>query len=133
MPTLKDTADTCDKFTGTLSELSRKLCFAGIAVIWMLKNTSVDVSLNSVLVWFVVSLFFDLLQYVYASAIWSIYFRFKEKRLLSTVKKEEDVVKEEFLYPPKINWLTTVFFWLKVSICLVGQIMLVHYMYGQLF
>jgi hypothetical protein len=80
--------DTFYFFTGKVSDISRQLAFAGIAIIWIFKKdvpgTGLTVPRELLLpgVFIVLALGFDLLQYCIATVIWFFYYRIKEMREL---------------------------------------------------
>jgi len=101
--------------TGKASDLVRQLGFAAIAIIWLFKIdeggvTRIPPSLLVPLLLVVVALAADFLQYALASAIWGLYQRHQEKRILSE--------ETEFRAPASINWPAIVFFWGKI-VCIV--------------
>ncbi len=112
-------------YSGKLSEITRKLDFAGIAVVWVFRvgEKSGGIAFATCLLWslglFVLSLACDLLQYAYASCAWGIFHRVKER----TDTREE----EEFMAPSAINWPTLLFFWTKVVLAAVGYGILTIY------
>ena len=68
-------------FTGKASEINRSLALGGIAIIWIFKSTSSEVSLLPPalilpLILLVVGLGLDLFQYIVAGAIWFFYYKF---------------------------------------------------------
>ena len=119
---LADARGHYEYFSGALSDLSRQLSFAGIAVVWVVilsqENGQLTMQLKafSPLHLFCASLIVDLMQYIWASAAWGFYHRYKEKKLSS--------VEEEFLAPIWMNHPTIVLFWSKVSLVCVGYIFL---------
>lgn len=116
--------------SGSASDHTRKLDFAGIAVIWVFRVEADGVhSLHWFLLIplcaFVASLACDLAQYVYCSLLWGILHRVKEKR----GTKEE----EEFGISPYCNWPTLFFFWGKMILCLIGYpLLLLHILWLML-
>lgn len=106
-------------FSGTLSNVNRQLCFAGIAVVWIFTTKAENgaYSLPSDLLiplWFFVGgLALDLLHYIAASASWGIFHWIKEKS--NSVDENSD-----FLAPGYINWLPNFFFWSKTVCTLIG-------------
>jgi len=73
--------------SGMASTVSRQAAFAGIALIWIFKAQDAAQPATIVLpnelimpsLAFIISLAFDLLQYVLGAAVWGSYCRFKEK------------------------------------------------------
>jgi hypothetical protein len=119
MPTLKDYRDNYEEFSGTASEVSRKLGFAAIAVIWIFKDDVVAgksyalaPDLYSAGIAVVLSLGFDLFQYVFNSLIWDAYWRLKEK---AGVKENAKIDAPAFF-----NWPALFFFWTKLTLMVVA-------------
>lgn len=79
------------EYTGKTSEITRQLCFAGIAIIWLFKNVDdKQVLINSpqpiLNFWLIlplislsIALFLDLFQYFIGGEIWIRFYRMKEK------------------------------------------------------
>jgi hypothetical protein len=76
--TIDDYKKDYEYYTSKASEIGRSLALGGIAVIWIFKTTSTDGSLTipslliAPLIWLVISLSLDLLQYVIGGLIWFI-------------------------------------------------------------
>src|ERR1041385_3884078 len=105
--------------SATLTENTRKLCFAGIAIVWIFKvgdKNAGGVAFSTDLLWplgaFVMGLTFDVLHYFYKSTAWWLYYAWKHKH-----GTEDDAA----INPPAIiNFLTFVFFYGKVLFCGYG-------------
>jgi multisubunit Na+/H+ antiporter MnhB subunit len=72
-------------FTKITSDLVRQFAFAGIAVIWIFKNDKsspflIPTELFNPLLFLVITLVFDLLQYLFPSIIWTLFFLYYEKK-----------------------------------------------------
>jgi hypothetical protein len=124
MPKLSDYWENFETYTGKASDVARQLSFAGIAVVWLLRvengsRSTVPDALFPALALFVLSLSFDLLQYVAGSIIWGSFCRYHEKRLA----KPEDNPK--LTGPRWINIPTNFFF--------IGKIILTGVAYATLF
>src|SRR5690348_10062346 len=96
--------------TAKVSDITRQLALAGIALVWLFKSenhghTQVPPPLLLPATFAVAALALDLTQYIYASAAWGIFNRLQERRGVTS-----DV---EFSAPPFVNWPTLVFFWSK--------------------
>jgi len=118
---LADAREHYYTFSGKLSDASRQLSFAGIAIVWIFavksaENVSLPHEMYLSLSLFVSSLLFDLLQYVYATAAWGIYHRLKEFAGTS-----ESAI---FTAPAWINTATLTFFWLKSGAVVIGFVSL---------
>lgn len=108
-----------DTFTGKASELSRQLAFAGIAVIWIFKNSG-DTAIipNDFLLplfFLVLTLALDFLQYIFGSIEWMIFSHLQEKKHDCT--NEE---KEVDSSPGWINLPHTICFVLKLVTITIG-------------
>jgi hypothetical protein len=117
--------------SATLSDNARKLCFAGIAIIWIFKvgdNNAGGIAFSRELLWplgaFVMGLALDVLQYFYKSTAWWAYYAFKHKR---GIADDEDVDP-----PGVINFLTFVLFYAKVLCCGYGFYCLLIYIWNAL-
>ena len=114
-----------DYHSGKVSDITRQLNFAGIAIIWLFKigeSHHVFVLPNTLLyclVLFVFSLSFDLLQYLYYSFVWSFLARLKERKGLDK--------KIEFKVSRSIHWIPLTFFWGKAIICIGSYGILISY------
>lgn len=97
-------------------DVARQLSFAGIALLWVLKDINPSTQTNSVTSFFsppllipalifALALTFDLLQYFVGSIIWSVFCRIKER----TVGEDDDLTLPIFL-----NWPSIIFFYLKL-------------------
>ncbi len=94
------------------STVSRQASFAGIALIWVFKTQDESgLMLPNELLWpllfFILSLTFDLLHYISGSAIWGILNRIKELKHGVDYKEDIDVSKY-------VNWPGILFFWGKL-------------------
>jgi hypothetical protein len=106
------------------------LDFAGIAVIWILKTEPVkfgiafDKFLYYPLGAFVLSLACDLMQYLWASAVWD-----NAYRIYSKTKDSSDAVEIAH------SWTipTRVFFWAKAVISIIGYVLLFGFIWTHVF
>ena len=75
---LSEIRKTYEDLTGKLSDINRQLCFAGFGIIWIFNKTGNETIIPSELyepaVWLVISLAIDVIQYVYSSIAWAIYY-----------------------------------------------------------
>jgi hypothetical protein len=107
---LENAREAYEAFSGKASDIVRQLSLAGIALVWLFKSGSatapiLERELVRVALFIFLALLCDFLQYLGATTIWIIYFRYKEKQ----GSKGDD----EFLAPPEINWLGWGLFYLK--------------------
>jgi len=81
---LSDCQEAYYLFSGKASDIARQLSFAGIAIVWMFKpinklNIAIPHSLLIPLFLFSLSLFLDLLHYIYSAVVWGCFHRKEEK------------------------------------------------------
>lgn len=101
------------ELSGLASTACRQLAFAGIALIWIFKSgESSSICLpDSLLIpagLLVLSLTFDMLQYVVGATVWGFFHRYHEKR------KENPESDPYVLAKPIYNWPANSFFYLKI-------------------
>ena len=123
---VKDFKKDYQEFSGKLSDNTRKLAFAGIAIVWIFKQEKEGTfifpgELKLAMLMFVITLSFDLLQYIYQTIVWGTFHRYYEKKL-----KSED---SELTAPPYFNWPADVFFWLKVIALVVGYGLVLRFLF----
>jgi len=124
---LSDYRETYYEFSGKLSDVSRQLSFAGIALIWLFKLDSTTVpkvpdELLLPAITLSLALAFDLLQYVSASVVWGIFQWHKEKQL--TVLSENPELES----PSILKWPQFTFFVLKIMSVILSYYLLVKYL-----
>ncbi len=116
--------------SGKVSDISRQLAFAGIAVIWVLKvgSKSGGIPFSTELViplyCFVAALGFDLLQYVYKSIVWAALNYYHWDRCKDN--------QAEIEVSEKVNWPTNAFFWGKVIAICYGYVELLFFIHSKL-
>lgn len=119
---LKDAREHYYTFSNSLSGVSRQLCFAGIAVIWVFSIDGENgqhflrQDLMLPLGFFVLGLALDLMHYMVASTIWGLFHRIKEKSGIGESK--------DFRAPRWINWTPCIFFWGKATSTILGYVIL---------
>lgn len=123
---LQDYRETYYEFSGTASEISRKLAFAGIALVWLFKIESTPVpkipeDLVLPIGLLTISLAFDLFQYVFASAIWGI-FQYYQERKLSDISDNPTLSAPSILKFPQFF-----FFWSKLAASITAYVLIVKY------
>ena len=104
-------------FTGKLSDINRQISFAGIALIWIFRESNESgVIINDKLILpailIVLGLAFDLLQYIYQSIIWASFYTYQKRKGKSEDKKVKS--PEYFNYP---SWA---FFILKIGFIILA-------------
>src|SRR5690348_16601228 len=107
---LKDAREFYYERSAKVSDLTRQLAFAGIAVVWVYKvgpdtRPSVAPDFLIPLIFFAVALFFDFLQAIWGAGAWGAFARLKEKRCGCSPDIEIGDA------PDAINWLSILFFW----------------------
>ena len=114
---LSEIRKTYEDLTGKLSDINHQLCFAGFGIIWIFNKTGNETIIPSELyepaVWLVISLAIDVIQYVYSSIAWAIYYTTKRKR-----NKNDDKIEVD--EPTGINYLTWILFSAKVITMCIG-------------
>ena len=125
---LQDAKTAFYEASDTLSENTRKLLFAGIAIVWIFKSgdkTAAGIGFSSSLILplaaFVVGLVLDMLQYLYKTIVWWLYYNYKHR------KKFAD--EAQIVPPSMINVITFVFFYLKVAVCAWGYFYVLKYIW----
>jgi hypothetical protein len=116
---IKQVRANVDTFTGKASELCRQLALAGIAVVWVFKNSGDrnvipdDFLLPIFLL--VLTLAFDFLQYVAGSIEWMIFNHIQENKY-SCTSEDQEVDSS----PAWINYPHLLFFILKI-VTIIGS------------
>ena len=124
---LSDYRETYYEFSGKLSDVSRQLSFAGIALIWLFKLDStpapkVPDELLLPAITLSLALAFDLLQYVSASIVWGVFQWHKEKQLTHLSENPE------LESPSILKWPQFTFFVLKIMSVILSYYLLVKYL-----
>lgn len=110
--------------SGKASDVARQLAFAGIAVIWLFRvgapaDPQLPAQLIAPLFFFGLALGLDLLHYVVAAIIWSVFNRYKEsQRSYASEDKSFDA-------PVWINVPALLLFWLKIITVVSAHVLLV--------
>lgn len=121
---LKEAREFYYERSAKVSDLTRQLAFAGIAVVWVYKvgpesHPSVAPDFLPPLILFATALLFDFLQAIWGAGAWGIFSRIREKTYGSSTEAEIGDA------PDAINWISVFFFWLKVAIILSGFVLLI--------
>lgn len=114
--TIDDYKKDYEYYTGKASEINRSLALGGIAVIWIFRSTlsgepAIPPVLLVPLIWLVVALGLDLLQYVVGGLIWLIYYRYKESQIDRNVIPAKSDIKAPRILP----FIIHVFYWAKLA------------------
>lgn len=123
---LSDYRQTYYEFSGTASEVARKLAFAGIAFVWIFKTSNGttpgiphELILPAGLL--VLALALDLFQYVAATAIWGV-FQWREEAKLRDINDDPELCS-----PRWFKWPQMILFILKlVAVCLCYVILCIY-------
>ena len=123
---LEKCRETFYEFSRMLSDNARKLAFAGIAIVWIFKqgengSYTIPEALKTVMLMFVVSLSFDLLQYIWQTAVWGSFYTYKEKKL----NHDENA---DFLAPTIFNKVAYVIFWFKTIALVIGYVFMLRFL-----
>lgn len=132
--TVVDYKKDYEYFTGKASEISRSLAFAGIALIWIFRNISNDGRIEipclliAPLIFLVITLSLDLLQYIVGGLIWFIYYRFIEWQINNNKISSNTDIKAPLILPLIIHLL----YWSKLFSIIAAYILLLRFLYDQL-
>ncbi|MCK4619612.1 MAG: hypothetical protein KAT52_06680 [Desulfobacterales bacterium] len=123
---LSDYRETYYEFSGIASEVSRKLSFAGIALVWLFKieNSPIPKVPNELIFptgLLALSLSLDLMQYIAASVIWGIFQWYQEKKLSNISENPE------LSAPPILKLPQFIFFSLKILAVMAAYIIIIKY------
>jgi hypothetical protein len=117
------------EFSGKASDVSRQLAFAGIAIIWLFKSdlpgeghSTIPHALIFPGILIVTALAADLLQYILASLIWRLYYRYLEKRRVPP--------DAETQHSPWLEIPITALFWAKVFLVILAYIFILLFLLG---
>lgn len=112
-------------FTGKLSDINRQIAFAGIALIWIFKkneNGNIilchDLVVPAILL--AIALGSDIMQYIYQSITWAVFYRYHEKK---TNSEEIDISA-----PSILNYPSWFFFILKVLLVIMAYIFIINFL-----
>lgn len=116
-------------FTDKLSNINRQIAFAGIAIVWIFKisdgeNTVICDELVVPSILLIAALGLDILQYLYQSIAWAIFYRYHEKK---DPKKDPDI-----LASPCMNYPSWLLFILKVLVVIIAYGFILSYLVNNL-
>lgn len=117
-------------FTGKLSDINRQIAFAGIAIIWIFKETdgpliSVDSQLVLAAILIILALALDMVQYIYQSIAWSIFYTKKNKKCVS----EDDLIESS----PWMNVPSWIFFSFKVLFVIFAYVIIICFLKNKFY
>ncbi|MGP6441542.1 hypothetical protein ACTZGI_02230 [Rahnella aceris] len=136
---LNDAREAYYSFSGKLGDIIRQLSAGGIALVWLFKDTSngatfLTEELYIAIYFLVASLGIDVLQYVYATFIWGVYHRCKEKKLLlKHLGNTKEANEASFEAPGIINVPTVCLLWLKAIMFFIGYFFIFLYLQRTIF
>lgn len=124
---LKDFRDAYYDSSQSLSNISRQLALAGVALVWLFKTSLLPTTANSIstdagiyliqgdlystLCFFIICLISDYLQCFFKSFIWGAAHTWHDMKIgKNTPNKEEIEINQPWGI---INWPAIVFFWIK--------------------
>ena len=72
-------------FTGKLSDITRQIAFAGIAMIWVFRKSDdmgikIEEGLILPAILIVIALAFDMFHYIYQSITWSVFYTYYKRK-----------------------------------------------------
>lgn len=122
--TLKEFRESYHKATGKASDLARSTNYSLIAIIWVLCGQDIDKvsSYRCVLIWLLLSLAIDYVQYLIMALIGTIKYRCEESKVKDKSKIDETPTKG---YPEITPWLTSVCFIFKFVFAIIAVCCLV--------
>lgn len=128
---LEDARAAFYEASATLSDNTRKLLFAGIAIVWIFKSgdrSSAGIGFSRSLILplaaFVAGLLLDMLQYLYKTIAWWYFYKSKHRK-----KFADDA---QVAAPNMINVITFAFFYLKIGACAWGYYYVIRYIWAAL-
>lgn len=100
--------------TAKASDVFRQLAFAGFAVVWILRETSGQVSVNlaPATAMFAMTLLLDAMQYAIGSLIWTVFYNHHYEKTQCD-ETEVDI-------PGAVNWPMYFCFWGKMITVAIG-------------
>lgn len=122
---LADIRDNKEYYEGKTSDLVRQLSFAGLGLIWILKdvNNMLPRMLILAAIFIIITLFLDILQYIASSVIWGRVFRAYDR----SNKQLDDECKVYSL----VNTLGYVCFWAKVMSLTISYVTVFRFLYER--
>ena len=122
---LSEIRDSYHTATRKVSELTRQFAFAGIGVIWVFRGDAVipeegifSDQLEKALMCFVLTLMFDLLQYLVKANL--------TRHVNKKAFKKDPSDDSEVIYPRKFETIVSLFYHLKYSVLIIGYIFILN-------
>lgn len=118
------------EYTAKASEINRQLSLAGVAIIWLFKNSEEDGALfTPFLIWplffLTLSLLFDLIQYILGGIIWIRFFKQEEA-------KADNNTDPEIKAPNYMNKPIYFFYYSKILVMLFAYLFIISYVISKL-
>jgi hypothetical protein len=128
---LSDYKTVYEEASAQVSDITRQMSLAGIAIIWIFRQADqsdkiICQELIPPLIFFALTLIFDLLQYIYKTIAWYVFFRTNEK-------KNKTNTDPSLLAKPIINRPTWACFWIKIISLITGYVFLFIFLFNKLF
>ena len=140
---LKEIREAFEGGTASANAINRQLIFSGIAIIWILKGSSetnvTALADKPLLLWGLVllalSLSVDLLQSLCHVGIWYCRYLFFKKEALAKPENKNGLDEEKIIVAENESWsIPTWILWgLKISITIVAYVLIIIYLFQQLF
>ena len=123
--TLKEFRESYHNATGKASDLARSTNYSLIAIVWVLCGQDLEKvsSYRCVLIWLLLSLAIDYVQYLIMALFGTMKYRYEESKIRDISKIDETPTNG---YPEITPYLTTVCFVLKFVFALVAVCCLVY-------
>ena len=99
-----DIREAYEELSGLLSKFNRQLAFAGIGIVWLFRvtdksgNVTIDPEMLTPILCFVISFAFDLLQYLWSSYVWYIFYWYN--RSCKVLNEDDEVPNSGLLSLP---------------------------------
>jgi len=121
----------------TLSTINRQIAFAGIGIVWVFVKTIdgklvFDNLLLFVMLFFVIALLLDILQYAYKTIFLELFRRYHEKKFDSKGYEKDNVLDEFVVLNNNWNYPTWILFFLKIISVGIGYFKLLFFMLHNL-
>lgn len=126
---LSEIREAYERISGKLSDICRQLSLGGIGIIWIFKITDLDntFKISDEVVWplvfLVVTLILDLLQYFIQTIVWHSFYCDKKKKF-----KEDEEVNE----PESLNIISWCLFYIKCATLIVSYVYLFNFLSHEL-
>ena len=124
---LKELGEESNYYTEKLSDVNRKLAFAGIAIIWLFRiEQKIDSHLILPLILLVLCLGADLMHYLYYSLFCIISFKWHKLRNRRQDSKSEN---DKIYVSPLIKFIGMLIFYIKVACSIAAYILIFIYLW----